>query len=527
VVLRPAKIEKEDDIAPILFHTPFSMNAQQRHLANKAPELWAAINNKNLWLVRSTEIYNPMTMRELAYFSTEQYVNMHDILDKKAIFEIPQRALFNQSINLLVLPFTSSYIWDCRKYIFVAPMSEFVGELVGGTHQDFLTVGSHQYTAESYLLVPNDEVEKVHADFPNLKSTIVGYNYPKRLTGKETLSCTNELLHGEYNIKEETPRLAVENLFDRISRTKGIDIWRYPQQYYNSKLRAPKQHPSNSGNNQWSFRVDKNGKSINIDECLIKFNPLFKADEFSLEKLCGHIQLMKNTLRIKNSTTNNGSFLSDLIETETDCDKIPIALDKNYDIHAFKITRHLKEFKETQLDIVDKYSPIAKRYLSAIYTKSSNIICYLEVLHAYKKAHPQNLEYINSYLFAIDKPNNKLADVLLILVNKAEFQPLRNLIVKISNRINEDCAYELAHSYTDPEYLTLKAQFTTKINEIVNLLHIEVERIKSRNENLSDPVVKLKHNKNLIKARAKLTGGKKNRNNKTRKTKSLLRKRAL
>ena len=487
------------------------MDAQKRYLANKAPELWAAINNKNLWLVRSTEIYNPMTMGQLAKFSREQYVKMPDILDRKAIFEIPQRALFNQCINLLVLPFTGTDIWDCRKYVFVAPMSEFVGELVGGTHQDFLTVGSHVYTTESYLLVPNDEVEKVHADFPNLKSTIVGYNYPKRLSGKETLSCTMELSRGESNIKEETPRLAVENLFDRISREKGIDIWRFPEQYQNSKLRAPKQHPTNLGNNEWAVRVDKHGAQINVDSLLIKFNPLFKADGFSLEVICNKISSIKNALRKKNVTTNDGLFLSDIVETQPDCNDLPGRATGWYSIYVMVIASQLKDFKESQLDEIDKYSESAREYLIAIYSKSFNIIFYLEILHAYKKNHPENVEYINSYLFGIDKPNNKLADILLLLVNKAEHQPLRRLFIRMSNHIFQNCTIMIEETFVDDVFLQLRKQFKRKIDSAVSQLHGSIEYIKQRNENLSDPEARRIHNQKLIKAMAKIKGGKTHR----------------
>jgi hypothetical protein len=476
------------------------MNAQQLYLQRRAPALWTAIKNKNLWFVRSTEIYNPATKGHLVTFSREQYINMPDVLNKKEIFEIPERALFNQSINVLVTPFGIGNVWDCRRYIFVAPMLEFVGELVGGVPQDFLTIGSHIYTSESYLLVPNTDVEKVKRDFPNLKSTIVGYNYPTRIFDLEGVRCLDELsIQGGPG--ETTPREAVEQLFDRISKEKDVDIWRFPNQYVPGRGLRPEIHPSNSSNGVFAKRTKRNGTQISVFKLLEPFVSPFVADSHSLETICGKINMMKSSLRNKNRTTETGRFISDLTVHEKPCDEI------GNDYYAFQIMYNLKSFKATELDETDKYSPWARTYLTALYDKSLNILCYLEVLHKYKTVHPENLDYINSYLFPIDKPNNKLADVLIRLVNSAQFLPLKNLIFQISEHIASQCFMELELNYMGTVYPDLHTRFNQKMDEIIVSLHTEVERIKRRNLDLNDPEVKRKHNRAIIKATTKLTGG--------------------
>jgi hypothetical protein len=495
------------------------MNKQQLFLQRKAPGLWTAINNKNLWFVRSTEIYNPGTQKQLAFDSRERYVNMTSVLDRKEIFEIPERALFNQSINLLVLPFTGINTWDCRRYIFVAPMSEFVGELVGGTHQDYLTVGSHRYTEESYLLVPNDEVEKIKIDFPNLKSTIVGYNYPKTLLGEEGVKCLNKLKDG-IDTGLETPRMAVENLFDKISKEKGINIWRFPkEEQYTEFGLQPKIHPTNSGKNEWSFRVDDKGKRINIDSLLEQFHALFAADQFSLEVLCEKINKIKNDLR-RNVTTKSDNFISDYTDyTDENEAKSCERIQSNYTrIYAFDITIWLESF-ETIFDDPYRFSSDAKRYLIAIYDKSSNIVNYLEILHKYKKVHPENIDYINSYVFG--KPNNKLVDILLSLLNKKEIQPLRKIIVSLSNAISGVCL-SFEPTYNTVEINDLVARFNTKMDQITELLHTEVEYLKKRNSTLKNPAIRKKVNNSVRRVQAQLKGGfKQTRRNRVKKTRRM------
>jgi hypothetical protein len=91
------------------------------------------------------------------------------------------------------------------------------------------------------------------------------------------------------------------------------------------------------------------------------------------------------------------------------------------------------------------------------------------------------------------------------LVNRPEFQPLRKLIVDISNTIWEDCVNldDLNEEIKKKD----RALFNTKLSEATDMLNTDITRIKARNDNLSDPEVKRKHNANLIKAMAKLNGG--------------------
>ena len=185
------------------------------------------IVNKNLWFVHSIDTLDNVNLKNEG---RELYFNYSDFLDTKNLMSVPSRIEFNHSIGHLVRPFSARDIWDCHKYMFIAPMIEFMGELLGGNIGDYITVGNHKYSSESYLLVPNKELKSIQTNLPELKSTIVGYDYPEELINNKTkdqkrgIDCSNALKKILRNSNKTPPRQAVNDLFLKL-REDGIDVY--------------------------------------------------------------------------------------------------------------------------------------------------------------------------------------------------------------------------------------------------------------------------------------------------------------
>jgi len=67
-------------------------------------------------------------------------VESYDELIDRTKFTKVHRPLFNHSINTLVLPFSEYNIWDCHKYKFGAPISEYKNEIYLGNSIDITTI---------------------------------------------------------------------------------------------------------------------------------------------------------------------------------------------------------------------------------------------------------------------------------------------------------------------------------------------------------------------------------------------------
>jgi FtsZ-binding cell division protein ZapB len=115
-----------------------------------------------------------------------------------------------------------------------------------------------------------------------------------------------------------------------------------------------------------------------------------------------------------------------------------------------------------------------------------------------------------------------LVDILLSLLNKKEFQPLRKIIVSLSNAIYGECLIEYTSTYNTVEINDLVARFNTKMDQITELLHTEVEYLKKRNSTLKNPAIRKKVNNSVRRVQAQLKGGfKQTRRNRVKKTRRM------
>ena len=412
--------------------------------------LLEAIENKNLWFVHSTEIYHPTSKYDLANYSIYSFINLEEVLDVKNILEIPTRPAFNQSINSLVFPFTDQNIWDCRKYIFVAPMAEFIGELYMGTQQDYLTLQPHVYTKESFLLVPLNEVEQVKKDFPELKSTIVGYHYPEALKDLEggTLEgykC-GSALENINNKKDvvETPRYAVKLLFDDIElKNPKIDIWRVKEelQWPNNNARPPLQASTKNVTN-FSVRVDKYNNEYNIDHMLEKFAPLVIADNTDLEVLGNRMFNSLNKLFRNINSADQLYFLSDNFMFSRDgCRKAYGSKGGIRAIQMLKLAYALQDDASKQIDRKEqryfKYSIEKRTYLHSIVAKVVNVVQYMEIVNHYKQMYANTRDY---RLFNNLEDSGKVTDILRRLTTDNRYQ-IRTALKQVVSRFNATCDY--------------------------------------------------------------------------------------
>lgn len=434
------------------------MNSAERYLKKNSKELYDAIMNKNLWFVRSTEIYNEGLSDNLKN-GYECYFDMDRINDRNDIFSIPSKPLFNQSVNLMVLPFTSQNVWDCKKYVFVSPMKEYIGELIGGVHQDYLTMGKHKFSRESYLLVPKNEFDKVTRDFKtngNLQSTIIGYNYNPKLLGELGVDCLDQLKSEELirpsipapsespliNIENsKTPREAVNNLFLYLRNVKGINVYMPSPDYeYKNKTLVPKIRPSSDENDEYSLRLNNVNKSINVDNLLSQYGFPEIADGNVFEKMCDTISLLKTQLRTihkLDTAKTNYNFISNIIinsncfEWRGQCTgegNICYAWDVFSVI--YNILPRKESYNKTDLKLTpsDRYTKSTMKYLNSIVTKSTNMILYFELLYYYI----QSLKGINNTNLRktrIETKNN--IEFIKKNINTDEVNDLTKILYKI------------------------------------------------------------------------------------------------
>jgi len=468
-----------------------SNNTKYIKFKSKSEKLLKAIENKNLWFVHSTEIYNPQTMANLANHSRYSFIKLKDVLNRKNILEIPTRPALNQSINSLVWPFSLKNIWDCRKYIFVAPMSEFIGELYMGTQQDYLTLQPHVYTKESFLLVPYDEVKQVEQNFPKLKSQIVGYHYPPELkdkTGEECYNALKTITNKKDNI--ETPRYAVELLFDELEKRLGIDIWRVDREYQwphnqrdwpdarsdfrpstTTEIEDARPKPWSSTafiEDGYSYRVDKNNTPHNIDDMLDKFEPLIVADATKLE-LLGKLlndslnRIFRNIKSAKPIYFLSENFINKIFNNEL------YWVDKSsefsptrkccfcYNAYAMNMPEGILALKVLEYaDAIGadaskqitrknkqyfKYNPEKRNYLRSIVDKAYNIVQYMEILNNYKNIYARRTEdfdKITNIFKNIEKDGGDVTEILRRLTINEEYRILPSL-QRVALRFKEAC----------------------------------------------------------------------------------------
>ena len=460
-----------------------------------ARPLQDAIDNKNLWFVRSTQIYNPLTKDYLANYSREQYYNYADLFDYKKIFDIPEKAGFNQSINFLVIPFTIANNWECRKYIFVAPVSEFQGELWTGNLRDFLTIGPHTYTEESYLLVPQNELEQVKKDFPKLRSQIKGYNYPPQLEGLETEKCFERVSRGlgDYT----TPRQAVNNLLDEIQREKGYEIWRLDPNVEAASVTSP---PNDAVGKFKLLKPDRSDADVDgLLKLLNKESTQVSAPDGShLEQLTKKLHIAIN--KIKTNPVNNSdvstpakptppaepappakysreqayssfgtakpapppppAFISDIEvfpTTKEECDKVFAA--RSVDIYYYcKTLNH-------EISLISVNNNV-KKILLSIYDKSINMILYLEILHTFKKLYRHLVkELIDEFKHTYTNPSKNVVTVSLVnvVVNESNAGIIRK-IRGVYNLLSNFCINNMADPNALPPNLIDRG--TTTLQEI-------------------------------------------------------------
>jgi hypothetical protein len=353
------------------------------YIQSVSEDFYNSIAEKKLWFVRSLDIYNPQTVDNLANHSIERYFNLEHVLNPNMIFEIPERLGFNQAINNLVLPFTGTNIWDCRPYVFVAPMSEFVGELYGGTQQDYLTIGAgHTYTEESFLLVPESEVEKIKASFPGLRATVVGYKYPKdALYGKEGVSCFNALHElKSLNGTIETSRLAVNKLL------KSVGAWTLPEelQYLSHAVHnIPVTLASNSTKSEYSIRYNMTkGDKHNVNVMLSTYSDLSMADNTPLETITKYVKYFKTNYLNK---YNKDAILLIDIGNKIECIS---------DIYPMNFTR--LNFAANSIlndpNFLSKYNQTVQNFLTIVINKIINIPYMIEILYTIIKSVDQPLK---------------------------------------------------------------------------------------------------------------------------------------
>lgn len=448
----------------------------EEYLKANAPNLYKAIINKNLWFVRSTEIESTDTViRNLAEESKEEYFSIDDVINLEKITFFPKKPFFNQSINLLVLPFAPEYVWDCRKYIFVAPVSEFIGELIMGTHQDYLTMGSHIYTEESYLLVPNDDVERIRMKYPRLRSTIVGYDYPVALSGKEGFDCIQRL---KPEIDHTTPRQAVEELFDRIEREKGIEIWRAKNQTEKPNSIKPIIHGSNSGDNEFSYRVNSAGKRINIDTLLKEFRPLRVADGNSYEATGDRAYNMIYDMKTPNKYTGELSKFSlyqYVLRNEDSFSEAPV--NSFYEYYT-----SLKIARENEFNLpLNMCKEVVVRYNQSLYNKLFNLPIYYDILFNYRLSHPENNDILDKYLDKFSHTNGDLLSPILLSLQSVE--GFQNIILTRNNYIEQ---YELVFvnlTGDDDEdiYKAHRTAYLESFDNVNRALHEKINALKAVN----------------------------------------------
>jgi hypothetical protein len=373
-----------------------------------------AIENKNLWFVHSIDsLYQfngtgqSVPIESLSKYGTESYFDFTEMFIRGNT-SVPSKIELHHFINGLVLPFSDNDIWDCYKYVFVAPMKEFIGELYMGKSFDYATLQPHKYSRESFLLVPNDEVDKIKRDFPGLLSNVKGYNYPQLLSdesgnpnrGKE---CFNALRTLEDNGDYETPRMAVEKLFDELEEKLHVKIWRLKEEdiFEKEKINVPRvinesKPPKRINNNS--------GKEYDIDKMLIKIGnkETGKPSEGDFRKIIKRINELRSTLKIGNDGSL-GKKLKDKINQTTDaiqenCNEfyeIPTQLS----LETFRLIKSIKHnlvsyFGDNNKSLF-RFSNFHKRIIYNTIDTAAYLLLIYEILNNYKRMYPTTTSFID------------------------------------------------------------------------------------------------------------------------------------
>jgi hypothetical protein len=487
------------------------LSPNELYIYEKSPTLYEAIKNKNLWLVRSFTGFNKDEKNTSMYKNgSDNDGDLDNFLNINKSLNITNKPVLNHSINTLVIPFSQSNNWECGKYILVSPMSEYIGELIGGTQKDYITIGNHKFTSETYFLVPNDELNYIKTNFTKLQAQIIGYDYPNELSNKTQQECMSKVKQIYSAKKFITPRIAVENLLTKISQDLGYDIWRINQELLSTIYDDTKVQSNNYKNNPYSIRLDKKGIKINIDEMLDKFATVFDPDTHSLVVNILNIQTIKRKI-ILNDVSNCKDKNTFNNEKKNDCNRFICEFDNLIDQceilnvlyqdsskcfcleiarNNISINRDLYNLEEGNDDYNKKsitsksikYNDTTIKFLESIVNKSYTLGIYLEILFMLKNKYDN--EELNNFLTKYLKSNDEnLLNSLysFFTQNKDIIDTLNNISL-----ITDEICF-VTYSYTNKnnkvtnlevyrQYDKYIRSFKTKINYIANLIYLNISR---------------------------------------------------
>ena len=440
-----------------------------------------AIDDKHLWLVHAVEKLSP----SLAIDGVESYDNYDELIDRTKFTKVP-RPLFNHAINTLVLPFSEYNIWDCHKYIFVAPMSEYKNEIYLGNSLDITTIANHKYTNESYLLVPNDEVNDTIRDYkPNLQSKIIGYDFPDvlknkiipnfPLTGQQCREGLAKLDSSGYREQKNgkpyvAPRKAVQDLLYKISEeSKGaINIWQIQNSIdYNQPGYVPHIYDNSS---DFKFRYDeKEGVSqythrkFYVDQLLHNENLYAELPDTT------DIQKLQNEYdKYEEEYNKNGNNYLYSIKNYPDVHFLYTTMKDMPVFGIQKLIIDLWTYKKNKQreDNVFKLDDYHARIIDKLITKFKRYLVFNEFLCAYRDKYAQsqtienlkkNTLLIMNYLYYVD---NKKFDI------HNRFQKLKLAF----NKYTEDAGKLLSEQYD---------LFIRNLDKFIDKIHTEIERMES------------------------------------------------
>ena len=366
------------------------MNPQENYLSYTNPRLYDAIQNKHLWFVHSINLRNPIeeVVGPMKKYGRESYGKENEY--KKAYFlRLEPRPIIHHAINYFVTPFLSQYIWDCRPYVFVAPLSEFIGELYVGNDQDFLTFGPHTYSSESFLIVPESERKQIKKEFPGIQSTILGYNYNETLREQERQNCQERIgalapIYPSSVAESETAREAVNNLFALLRQRRGINTWKFPNVYqYESKNehKKPRGAISLNSRNNIGIRSNKKGRFHDVNRLLADSFKQIQADDAFLitEEITNSLRKNLNMAIKKPDNHPLFRFINKLLKTANSIQPNIFEGDKKHDIckpptGEFSELGFYKIFAIKRKDLQDqlvtpKYKPEVKKQMEIILAK--------------------------------------------------------------------------------------------------------------------------------------------------------------
>jgi hypothetical protein len=457
-------------------------------------DLNKAIDAKHLWLVHAVENLHPSLAT-----GVESYYNYDELIDRTKVTTF-YRPLFNHAINTLVLPFSERNIWDCHKYIFVAPMSEYKNEIYLGNSLDITTIAYHKYTNESYLLVPNDEVDETKRKYkPGLQSQIIGYDFPDVLRnrfmqdlplyGKQCWDALGQLDSSGYGTDTHgkpyvAPRKAVKDLLYKISEENegAINIWQIQNSIdYTQSGYVP--HIFNTSSD-FKYRYDeKEGLSqyvhrqFNIDQLLENEGLwVLYPDSTDIQKLKDEYDKYENMYN-----ENGNNYLYSIKNYQNVHDLYTIMKD----IPVFKIhilIKKLWDYKKIKQEAhnIYKLDDYHARIIDKLITKFKRYLVFNEFLYAYrdKYAKSQTIEnlkknalLIMNYLYYIDNKrfniNKKFFDLYTAFANYEYTQDPKN---KVSEQYIQDAGKSLSAQYD---------LFIRNLDKLIDKIHSEIKKMES------------------------------------------------